>query len=189
MGTYYATKNYNDRNGNRFNVGGEVRFKAGGKMVFEAGATVEGLKLSELDAPAALYMAEIGSDASSVALLRERVNHLVTLLKTAGLMASVVPTISVTAQPADLELVAGAIDSGDVVTAAFEVSDGSTPTLQWYSNTTDTNTGGSAISGATAASYAIPTGTTAGTYYYYCVANHEGVTQASDPVTVVVAAA
>ncbi len=183
---YYATKNYHDRGGNRFNVGGELRIRAGGKLVFEEGAEIEGLAPGELEGPAIPYMAEIGSDVNTVAGLRERMNRLIALLKTAGLMESDAPTIAVLTQPVDLELVAGAIDAGDVVSAGYEVSDGSTPTYQWYSNTGDSNTGGSAISGATAASYAIPTDTVAGTYYFYCVASYEGVTQASDPVTVVV---
>lgn len=93
------------------------------------------------------------------------------------------------AQPADLDLVAGAIDAGDTVTAGFAVSDGSTPSLQWYRNTTKTNAGGTLIEGATAASYAVPANTTAGTYYYYCVATHEGVTAASAAATVTVTAA
>lgn len=41
---------------------------------------------------------------------------------------------------------------------------------QWYSNTTNSNSGGTLISGATGASYAIPEGKGAGTTeYYYCV--------------------
>lgn len=39
---------------------------------------------------------------------------------------------------------------------------------QWYSNTTNSNVGGTAIGGATAISYSPPT-TVAGTRYYYCV--------------------
>lgn len=41
---------------------------------------------------------------------------------------------------------------------------------QWYSNTTNSNTGGTAITGATSAEYSIPTNLTVGTsYYYYCM--------------------
>jgi len=42
---------------------------------------------------------------------------------------------------------------------------------QWYSNTTASNTGGTAVSGATSATFAIPANVTAGTRYYYCVAS------------------
>jgi len=38
---------------------------------------------------------------------------------------------------------------------------------QWYSNTTNSNSGGTAIGGATSSTYSPPTGV-AGTYYYYC---------------------
>ena len=134
-------------------------------------------------------MAEIGSDVSTVAALRLKVNQLMAELKAAGLMAAAAPVIAVTLQPADLDLVAGAIDAGDVVTAGFAASDGSAPTLQWYSNAADSNTGGTLIEGATGASYAVPVATVAGTYHYYCVATHEGVTVASAAVTVTVTAA
>ena len=42
------------------------------------------------------------------------------------------------------------------------------PTYQWYSNTTNSNTGGSIISGATNATFTPPS-TTAGLFYYYCI--------------------
>ena len=50
-----------------------------------------------------------------------------------------------------------------------------TPSLsyQWYSNTTNSNTGGTPILGATSASYSVPTGS-AGNFYYYCVVSAPG---------------
>ncbi|MFM2228031.1 MAG: hypothetical protein RL664_1374, partial [Bacteroidota bacterium] len=48
-----------------------------------------------------------------------------------------------------------------------------TPSYQWYSNTANSNTGGAAISGATANSFTAP-GTTVGTLYYYCVITLSG---------------
>lgn len=68
-----------------------------------------------------------------------------------------------------------------------------TPSYQWYSNTTNTNTGGTPIPGATSPSY-LPQNTTAGTVYYYCVisfpaiscttisSNPGGVTIHPDPI-------
>jgi hypothetical protein len=55
--------------------------------------------------------------------------------------------------------------------ASISVTTAGSPTLtcQWYSNTTAANTDGSAVSGATAATYNTPESLTAGTYYYYCV--------------------
>ncbi|WP_044626270.1 T9SS C-terminal target domain-containing protein [Neotamlana nanhaiensis] len=49
-----------------------------------------------------------------------------------------------------------------------------TVSYQWYSHTTNNNTGGTAISGATDASYTPPTYTTAGTFYYYVVISLNG---------------
>jgi hypothetical protein len=43
-----------------------------------------------------------------------------------------------------------------------------TATFQWYSNTTNSNFGGTAIPGATSATY-VPQSNSAGTVYYYCV--------------------
>ena len=48
-----------------------------------------------------------------------------------------------------------------------------TPTYQWYSNTTNSNSGGTSISGATNSSYTPPT-STVGTTYYYVVINNGG---------------
>ena len=46
---------------------------------------------------------------------------------------------------------------------------------QWYRNTTASNSGGTAISGATSSSYTF-TPSAAGTYYYYCVATNSQAT-------------
>ncbi len=75
---------------------------------------------------------------------------------------------SVTTQPTYLYLTVGAL-SDNVLTVAATAADGYTLTYQWYVNTTESNEGGSEINEATDASYTVPT-TTAGTYYYYCVA-------------------
>jgi hypothetical protein len=68
---------------------------------------------------------------------------------------------------------------------------GAALSYQWYSNTTNINTGGTAISGATNASFAIPSTLTAGTYFYYVVVSVTGgatpITSAVATVTVTVA--
>jgi gliding motility-associated-like protein len=46
-----------------------------------------------------------------------------------------------------------------------------TPSFQWYSNTSNSVTGGVAIAGATSASY-IPLANVTGTKYYYCIASY-----------------
>ena len=47
------------------------------------------------------------------------------------------------------------------------VNGAGTPNYQWYSNTTNSNSGGTLISGATSATFS-PPATPAGTVYYYC---------------------
>ncbi|WP_256758450.1 S-layer homology domain-containing protein [Cohnella sp. WQ 127256] len=58
--------------------------------------------------------------------------------------------------------------SSTPLSVAATVSDSGTLSYQWYSNTANSNSGGTVINGATSASYAAPT-TTAGTAYYYVV--------------------
>ncbi|HMM01121.1 MAG TPA: hypothetical protein PKC96_07355 [Bacilli bacterium] len=83
-------------------------------------------------------------------------------------------TISISAQPNDATVTADAISGSLHLTAA--ASDGSTLSYQWYGNTTDSNTGGTLVSGATSASLALPTDLTEGSYYYYCVVSASGLT-------------
>lgn len=54
---------------------------------------------------------------------------------------------------------------------------------QWYSNTTNSNTGGTLIAGATSSSYTPPTNA-AGVYYYYVVANNGTCSTTSPAVQV-----
>lgn len=65
--------------------------------------------------------------------------------------------------------------------AKLSVTTSQSATCQWYSNTTASNEGGTAIEGATKNELIIPSDET-GTYYYYCVVNGE----ASKVATVVV---
>ncbi|MBV6716289.1 S-layer homology domain-containing protein [Paenibacillus chitinolyticus] len=57
------------------------------------------------------------------------------------------------------------------MSVAASVSDGGTLTYQWYSNATNSTSGGTAIVGATSASYAAPTTPVGTTYYYVIVTN------------------
>jgi len=76
-------------------------------------------------------------------------------------------SILITLQPqGTMNVVAGNISGTLSVTA--EAADGSPLTYQWYSNTTNSNKGGTAISGANKSSFTIPTSLPAGTYYYFC---------------------
>lgn len=69
--------------------------------------------------------------------------------------------------------------------AQLSVIVSSTATYQWYVNTTNSTSGGSAISGATSASYTPPTATV-GTQYYYVVATNAdcSTTSSITPVTI-----
>ena len=80
----------------------------------------------------------------------------------------VIPPI-ITEQPRSMALKEGYTD-GQVLTVKVLDIEGQTLSYQWCRNTTNANTGGTAIEGATAASYTIPTGKASGTEeYYYCV--------------------
>ena len=94
---------------------------------------------------------------------------------------AVTPTITITTQPAGLtEVTAGSITGSLSVVAEPNTSD--PVTYQWYENTIDSTTGGTAINGETSASFDIPTDLLADTYYYYCVLSLVG---ASDVTTTV----
>jgi len=76
------------------------------------------------------------------------------------------PVITIVTQPAaETNVTAGAI-SGNLTVAA-SVTAGATLSYQWFSNTTASNAGGTAVSGATEASFVIPTGLGVGTHYYF----------------------
>lgn len=81
-----------------------------------------------------------------------------------ALINAVMPNI--TGQPQGASYAQGATAAALTVTAS--VSDSGTRSYQWYSNTVNSNSGGTAISGATSATYTPPT-TTASTVYYYVV--------------------
>jgi X-Pro dipeptidyl-peptidase len=63
---------------------------------------------------------------------------------------------------------------------------GVTLNYQWYSNTTNSDTGGTLISGATNVSFPIPKDLAIGTYYYYCVVSATGAESVISSVAKVV---
>lgn len=75
-------------------------------------------------------------------------------------------SISISTQPASADYVTGATVKPLTVVATL---DRYTLSYQWYENTTNSNTGGTVISGATTNSYTPTLPSTAGTTYYYCV--------------------
>jgi alpha-tubulin suppressor-like RCC1 family protein len=106
-------------------------------------------------------------------------------IKTAGISSSigrviVTPLSTPTALSVQAGNVTGQLDA--------VVSLSPTSTLfayQWYRNTTNSNTGGTTISGATSATFSIPTNLTAGTYYYFCEVTAPGMEAVRSNVSVV----
>ena len=75
--------------------------------------------------------------------------------------------LEITAHPATVS-VSKCQNTGDFPTLSVTASDASA-TYQWYKSTVNANSGGTAINGATSASYAPPS-TQTGSFYYYCTA-------------------
>jgi gliding motility-associated-like protein len=75
-------------------------------------------------------------------------------------------------------------NAGSVVALAVTVSGGQGPTLsyQWYSNTANSNAGGSIINAANAPSYSPPVAST-GSTYYYCAITQSGTNCAASSPT------
>lgn len=99
------------------------------------------------------------------------VNGNKTTTATSNVAAATVNTIVNTATPSITSQPIGAtVNVGATINLSIAAtkSDAGTLTYQWYSNTTNSNSGGTLISGATGTSYSALT-RTAGTKYYYCV--------------------
>ena len=75
------------------------------------------------------------------------------------------PIITITAHPASLNASEGNISGSLSVTAS--VTRGAELSYQWFSNTTNSSVGGTAIDGATSASFEIPPTLTNGRYFYF----------------------
>ncbi|MCL2073309.1 MAG: leucine-rich repeat protein [Marinilabiliaceae bacterium] len=87
--------------------------------------------------------------------------------------AAPIPIITINTHPEPITEVTEGIISGNLSVSA-SVTQGATLSYQWHSNTTNSNSGGTIISGETNASFPIPTTLTIGTYYYYCVVSATG---------------
>ena len=76
------------------------------------------------------------------------------------------PIITINTHPTSFNATVGSITGNLSVSAS--ITSGAAFNYQWYSNTTNSNSGGTIISGATSANYAIPATLAEGTYYYFC---------------------
>ena len=88
-------------------------------------------------------------------------------------IAVIYPIITITEQPAATTNVAHGSITGSLTVSASATEDAML-SYQWYSNTTNSNTGGTAITGATGSSFPIPTGLWVGTHYYFCAVSAYG---------------
>ena len=78
-------------------------------------------------------------------------------------------TPSISTQPAAANYTTGA--TATALSVAASVTDGGALSYQWYSNASNSNSGGTLIGGQTNASYTPPTGTVGTVYYYVVVTN------------------
>jgi phi13 family phage major tail protein len=91
-----------------------------------------------------------------------------------------------TLQPDSIIKVTEGAISATIETDTAIKSGESAATYQWYSNTVNANTGGSAVSGQTTKVLTVPTGLTNGVHYFYCVATSGTATVASNVTVVIV---
>jgi hypothetical protein len=87
----------------------------------------------------------------------------------------------ITARPQPAYCYTGSTPAALTVTAS--VTDGGTLSYQWYRNTANSNTGGTAIAGATYASFTPPTEAAGITYYYVTVTNTNTAVNGSQTAT------
>ena len=88
------------------------------------------------------------------------------------------PTIAVEAS-------ATSVAKNETVTLTATTTGYPIPTIQWYSNTSASTEGGTAVDGANAETYTVPTGN-AGTYYFYAIATNSEGAATSDVQTIIV---
>ncbi len=88
------------------------------------------------------------------------------LLSSQTALVTVTPNATITDQPTTTESLCVGSTISNPLSITFIDGTG-TVSYQWFSNATNSNTGGTAIAGATNADYTPPIYTTAGTFYYY----------------------
>ncbi|MGE7110896.1 S-layer homology domain-containing protein [Lysinibacillus sp. NPDC047702] len=75
------------------------------------------------------------------------------------------------------------VNVGESATLSVAASGGASLSYQWYSNTTNSTSGGTLINGATSPMYAVPTNTEGTTYYYSIVTNTDNSATGSKTAT------
>ena len=94
-------------------------------------------------------------------------------LKTNATAVSIQPNISITTQPMPTQSLCVGATIGTPLSIATTGGAG-TVSFQWYSNVTNSNSGGTLISGATTSSYTPPVFTASGNFFYYAIATPNG---------------
>ena len=97
----------------------------------------------------------------------------------------IVPEITINTQPVETTNVTVGNISGSLTVSA-NVTQSATLNYQWYSNSTNSNTGGMLISGAISANFPIPATLTMGTYYYFCEVSATGANSVRSSVATVI---
>lgn len=161
----YNTKNYNELGGTTIHIGGEV--------ILAAEAVITDNRPSPVP-----YLPN--STASTAAQTVKDLNLLISYLKEAGIVESAIPTVEIVTQNTEETVLVGEPVTLEV---SAQASDGRALEYQWYSSTTDSNIGGTSISGATQP-ICIPATSSAGTYYFYCTISDGtiGATKAFTPI-------
>ena len=94
-----------------------------------------------------------------------------TLSQTATVVVNNAPSIDIQPLPAQSICVGGTISNS---LSVHFINGTGTPTYQWYTNTTNSNIGGTLISGATNATYMPPVFNSVGTFFYYVEISFSG---------------
>lgn len=94
-------------------------------------------------------------------------------IKTNTAKVTILPSATITTPPTPTQNLCVGSTILNPLTITYSGGTG-TPTYQWYSNTTNSNTSGTLIIGATNASYTPPLFTNTGNYYYYVSVSFTG---------------
>lgn len=160
----YTTKNYRELGGDKLYIGGEVILAADAVITDKRPSPVPHLP---------------SSTASTAANAVKDLNLLIAYLKEARIVESAVPTVDIITESTEETVVVG---DTVVLGVSAEACDGRALEYQWYANTSASDTGGTAISGATQPVHS-PSTASAGTYYFYCTVadGTAGATKAFSP--------
>ncbi|MDI6050670.1 PKD domain-containing protein [Flavobacterium sp. XS2P24] len=94
-------------------------------------------------------------------------------IKTNVATVTIMPNATITTQPKPTQNLCVGVTIPTALSISYSGGTG-TVSHQWYSNTINSNSGGSLITGATSATYTPPTFTIPGNYYYYATVSLNG---------------